>query len=146
MSGVNASGPLISLVTLTSSITGTRRFEFSVISSKRSQSSSSRRPLKSGGIALEAAGPVGQERRLGLALVAAHHQAAAVLAVVDEQVGIAQGRQPVIRGVLAKRLRHQVLVRHRDHRHPDARHPPDLRGEHAAGVDDDLGVDAAHAR
>ena len=50
-SGVKASGPLISLVTLTSSIAGTRRREFSTISSKRSQSSSSRRPLKSGGIA-----------------------------------------------------------------------------------------------
>ncbi len=50
LSGVKASGPLISLVTVISSIAGTRRFEFSTISSKRSQSSSSRRPLKSGGI------------------------------------------------------------------------------------------------
>ena len=49
-SGVNASGPLISLVTFTSSIAGTRLRELTTISSKRSQSSSSRRPLKSGGI------------------------------------------------------------------------------------------------
>ena len=51
LSGVNASGPLISLVTVMSSIAGTRWREFSVISSKRGQSSSSSRPLKSGGIA-----------------------------------------------------------------------------------------------
>ena len=50
-SGVNASGPLISFVIVTSSITGTRLRALTVISSKRSQSSSSRRPLKSAGIA-----------------------------------------------------------------------------------------------
>ena len=61
LSGVNASGPLISFVILTSSITGTRRLEFSVISTKRSQSSSSRRPLKSGGIASRPAGPSGRK-------------------------------------------------------------------------------------
>ena len=49
-SGVNASGPLMSLVTFTSSIAGTRRRALTTISSKRSQSSSSRRPLKSGGM------------------------------------------------------------------------------------------------
>ncbi len=51
LSGVNASGPLISLVTVISSIAGTRLGEFFAISSKRGQSSSSRRPLKSCGIA-----------------------------------------------------------------------------------------------
>ena len=51
LSGVNASGPLIRRVTLMSSITGTRLEEFAAISSKRGQSSSSRRPLKSAGIA-----------------------------------------------------------------------------------------------
>ena len=50
-SGVNASGPLISRVIVTSSITGTRLRALTVISSKRSQSSSSRRPLKSAGMA-----------------------------------------------------------------------------------------------
>ena len=48
---MNASGPLISFVIVTSSITGTRLRALTVISSKRSQSSSSRRPLKSAGIA-----------------------------------------------------------------------------------------------
>jgi hypothetical protein len=40
----------MSFVTFTSSIAGTRLRELMTISSKRSQSSSSRRPLKSGGI------------------------------------------------------------------------------------------------
>ena len=48
LSGVNASGPLMRRVTLTSSIAGTRRRELTAISSKRGQSSSSSRPLKSG--------------------------------------------------------------------------------------------------
>ena len=61
LSGVNASGPLISLVTVISSIAGTRRLEFSMISSKRSQSSSSRRPLKSGGIRSRPPGPSGMK-------------------------------------------------------------------------------------
>ena len=51
LSGVNASGPLISRVTFTSSIAGTRLEELLAISSNRGQSSSSRRPLKSAGIA-----------------------------------------------------------------------------------------------
>ena len=50
LSGVNPSGPLTMRVTFTFSISGTRRRELATISSKRSQSSSSRRPLKSGGI------------------------------------------------------------------------------------------------
>ena len=59
LSGVKASGPLISLVTVISDIAGTRRSELRVISSKRSHSSSSRRPLKSGGIASKPPGPPG---------------------------------------------------------------------------------------
>ncbi len=50
LSGVNASGPLIRRVTLTSSIAGTRLDELRAISSKRGQSSSNSRPLKSAGI------------------------------------------------------------------------------------------------
>lgn len=50
LSGVNASGPLMSLVTVMSFIAGTRRRELTVISSKRSQSSSSSCPLKVGGM------------------------------------------------------------------------------------------------
>ena len=61
LSGVKASGPLISLVTVIRSIAGSRRFEFSVISSNRSQSSSSRRPLKSAGIASTRPGPPGRK-------------------------------------------------------------------------------------
>ena len=34
-------------------------------------------------------------------------------------------------------------MRKRDHRHPDARHPAQLRGEHPARVHDDLGLDLA---
>ena len=57
LSGVKASGPLIMRVTFTSSICGTRRREFSTISSKRSQSSSSRRPLKSDGMSSKRRSP-----------------------------------------------------------------------------------------
>ena len=153
LSGVNASGPLISLVTVISFIAGTRRLEFSVISSKRSHSSSSRRPLKSAGIALDAAGPVRHEGRFALALVAAHHQAVAVLAVVDEQVGVAQGGEAAALAAVAvaarasrdrlERLGHQVLVGEGDQRHADAGHAADLGRVHAAGVDHDLGLDLA---
>ena len=90
---------------------------------------------------VEAAGAVGQERRLGVALVAAHHEAAAVLAEVDEEVGVAQRWQALIGGVLAKRLGDQVLVRHRDHRHADAGEPAKLGGVHPARDDHHLGLD-----
>ena len=61
LSGVNASGPLIMRVTCTCSICGTRRREFTTISSNRSQSSSSRRPLKSAGIASKLPSPPGRK-------------------------------------------------------------------------------------
>ena len=47
------------------------------------------------------------------------------------------------RVALAERLGHEVLVRERDDRHPHAGQAPDLGGEHAARVDDDLGLDRA---
>ena len=50
LSGVNASGPLISRTTSISSSDGTRTIAFSISSSKRGQSSASSLPLKSGGI------------------------------------------------------------------------------------------------
>ena len=125
MSGVNASGPLIRRVTVTSSIAGTRRREFSVISSKRGQSSSSRRPLKSAGIAVELV--LVERPRRAVALVAAHHEAGALLAEVHEQVRVAQRRQVLAGAALAERLRHQVLVGERDDRHAHAREAPDLR-------------------
>ena len=61
LSGVNASGPLINLVTVISSIAGTRRLEFSTISSMRSQSSSRRRPLKSAGMSSTSPVPPGMK-------------------------------------------------------------------------------------
>ena len=143
-SGVNASGPLMSFVTLTSSIAGTRLRELSTISSKRSQSSSSSWPLKSGGIA---SSRVRRERpRRGVALVAAHHQPAALLAEVDRAGrgrAASAGARPC---ALAERLRDQVLVGHRDDRHAHAGQPPDLGREHPAGVDDDLALDVALVR
>ena len=54
--GVKASGPLMSRVTFTSSMAGTRVRELTAISSKRSQSSSSRMPLKSAGMASSPSG------------------------------------------------------------------------------------------
>ena len=51
LSGVKASGPLMIFRSPTSAIAGTRRWELAVISSNRSQTSGSSRPLKSGGIA-----------------------------------------------------------------------------------------------
>ena len=97
LSGVNPSGPLISLVTLISSIAGTRRRELLTISSNRSHSSSSVRPLKSGGISSSPSTPFGEERGRALVLVPAHHQAAGVLAEVDQQVRVAQRRQALSR-------------------------------------------------
>ncbi len=95
LSGVNASGPLIRRVTLTSSIAGTRRDE--LLGDL----------LEAGPVLLEQAAvevlrdPVEQmlvERpRRAVALVAAHHQAGPLLAEVDEQVGVAQRRQMLAR-------------------------------------------------
>ena len=88
--------------------------------------------------------------RRAVALVAAHHDPVALLAVVDEQVGVAQRRQVAVRGArLAHRvewLRDEVLVRHRHDRHAHAGHPADLGGEHPAGVDEDLALDVAPLR
>ena len=74
-----------------------------------------------------------------VALVAAHAQPADLLAEVAQPIRVAHRRQ-VGHGAL-DRVREQVLVGHRDDRDGYARHPPDLRREHPAGVDDDLGLD-----
>ena len=50
LSGVKASGPLMTFRSPTSAIAGTRTWELAVISSKRSQLSGSNRPLKSLGM------------------------------------------------------------------------------------------------
>ena len=133
-SGVNASGPLKSLLTSAVSIAGTRRSSSGAISSNRSQSSGSSCASKPSGTPSSAHG-----RRV--ALVAAHDQAADLGAEVDEVVGVAQRRQRLERRV--ERLGDQVLVRERDDRHVDADHAPDLGRVHAAGVDHDLGPDRA---
>ena len=93
--------------------------------------------------ALEVRAAVRREGGRGGALVAAHHQTAALLAEVDEQVGVAQRRQRVLRIALAERLGHDVLVRHRHDRDAHAREPSQLRREHASRDHHDLGVDVA---
>src|SRR3954451_10050441 len=75
----------------------------------------------------------------GVALVAAHAQAADLLAEVDEVVGVAELREARIDAV--DRLGEEVLVRHRDDRDGDADEAPDLRGEHAPCIHDDLRAD-----
>ncbi len=82
--------------------------------------------------------PVERPRRR-VALVAAHAQAADLLAEVDEVVRVAQLGQSRVHAL--DRLGEQVLVRHRDDRDGHPGHPADLRGEHPAGIDDDLRAD-----
>ena len=103
-----------------------------------------------GGDRVDAAGVERPRRRV--ALVAAHHEPAGVLAEVDEEVGVAHGREVLVAESLAERLGDEVLVRHRHERDAHARHAADLGREHAAGVDHHLGLDvpavgldAAHA-
>ena len=83
--------------------------------------------------------PVERPRRR-IALVAAHHEAAGLGAEVDEERGVAH-RRHVERQ--AARAGDEILVRHRHDRDGDAGEPPELGGEHAAGVDDDLRLDVA---
>ena len=77
--------------------------------------------------------------RCWVALVAAHAQPADLLPEVDQVVGVAHRRQR--RRHAVDPLSEQVLVGHRDDRNVDPCEPADLRGEHAARVDHDLGPD-----
>ena len=95
---------------------------------------------------VEAAGSVGKERRLRVVLVAAHDEPLAVLAVVDEKVGVAQGGEALARRALADRLRHHVLVGHRDHGNTHAGEAADLGRVHPARVHDDLALDPPAVR
>ena len=131
LSGVNASGPLMTRLTPASAIAGTRRMAPSMIGSKRGHVGREELAVEVGRDAVE-------RPRRRVALVAAHAQAADLLAEVDEVVGVAQLRQAGVDAL--DRLGEEVLVGHRDDRHGDADHPADLRREHAAGVDDDVGA------
>ena len=93
--------------------------------------------------AVEPRAAVREEGGRGGPLVAAHHEPAALLAEVDEQVGVAKRGQWVLRIPLAEWLGHDVLVRHRHHRDAHAREPSELRREHAPGDHHHLGVDVA---
>ena len=95
-----------------------------------------RDPVESGAVAV-------QEGRRGLPLVASHHQAAGVLAEVDQQVRVSQRGQGVLGIAVAEGLGHQVLVRHRYYRYAHAGEPPELGGEHSAGDHHRLGLHVA---
>ena len=99
-------------------------------------------PVEVGRDAFEAGRAV-EEGRARLSFVAPHHEPAAVLAEVDEQVGIAQRRERPCRVPVAEGLGDDVLVRHRDDRDAHARQPAELGGEHAARDHDGLGLDVA---
>ena len=77
--------------------------------------------------------------RRGIALVAAHAQAADLLAEVDEVVRVAELREARMDAL--DRLGEEVLVGHRDDRHGHADEAADLGGEHPAGIHDDVGPD-----
>ena len=79
-------------------------------------------------------------------LVAAHDQAVALLAEVDEVVRVPQRGQVLAGRALPEGLGDEVLVGEGHDRDADARQAPELGGEHPAGVDDDLGLDRAPRR
>jgi len=99
------------------------------------------RPVLGQELGLEAVGHAVERPRSGVALVAAHDQAADLGAEVDQPVGVAQRGQRLQRRV--ERLGDQELVPVGDDRHLGADHPPDLRRVHAAGVHDDVGANRA---
>jgi hypothetical protein len=88
---------------------------------------------------VEVRGDAVQAEGGGVALVAAHHQAAGIATEVHEAVGVAHGRQ-VFRNRLGD-AGEQVLMRHRDDGKRDAGHVRDLGCVHPAGVDHHLGFD-----
>ena len=99
--------------------------------------------MKSWGIASRSCASSAQGA--AVALVAAHDQPASLLAEVDSRSGsrsVGRCALPVDRA-LPKRLGDEVLVGERDDRDAHAGQAADLGGEHAAGVDHDLGLDRA---
>ena len=132
LSGVNASGPLIIRLTPASAIAGTRRIAPAMICLEP-------RPVGREELAVEVGRDAVERPRRGVPLVAAHAQPADLLAEVDEVVRVAQLGQAGVDAL--DRLGEEVLVGHRDDRDRHARQPADLRREHAAGVDHDVGCD-----
>ena len=139
LSGVNASGPLMSRVTRD---VGHRR---------DAQPRALGELLEARPVLLEQAAvevrrdPVDavvvERPRRAAPLVAAHDQAVALLAEVDEVVGVAQRGQVLAGRALAEGLGDEVLVGEGHDRDAHAGQAPELGGEHPAGVDDDLGLD-----
>ena len=116
LSGVNASGPLMIRLTPASAIAGTRRTAPSMIGSKRGHVGCEQ-------LAVEVGRDTVERPRRRIALVAAHAQAADLLAEVDEVVRVAELRQAGMDAL--DRLGEEVLVRHRDDR--DGRRRPSGR-------------------
>ena len=80
--------------------------------------------------------------RLGLPLVRTQEKALRLLAQVVRGVDLPEERQLAAeRRDLGNRLRHEVLVLHRDDREVQPRQLPDLARPRAGGVHDDLGAD-----
>ena len=84
---------------------------------------------------LEALGQALDRPRLGIGLIAAHHQAADLLLPIGETVRIAQRRQ--VRRHAIDLLGDEILVLHRYERNVDAGHAPEL-ARPLAGADHEL--------
>ena len=90
-------------------------------------------------LAVEVGRDAVERPRRRVTLVAAHAQPADLLAEVDEVVRVAKLWQTRVDA--RDRLGEEVLVGHRDDRDVHADHPAELRREHAARVDHDVGTD-----
>ncbi len=115
-----------------------------------------REPARGAAQQLLESGQVGRQRTLavipgdavepagdGIRLVAAEHDAARLGLPVDEVVRVAEARHVSRQLVPRHGLQENVLVIDRRGRHGSADHGRDLRGPDAAGVHDDLRLDAA---
>ena len=132
LSGVKPSGPLIIRETPASAIDGHAP-------DRAGHDLLEPRPVGREQLAVEVGRDAVERPRRRVALVAAHAQAADLLAEVDEVVRVAELGQAGVDAV--DRLGEEVLVGHRHDRDRDAGEPADLGGEHPAGVDDDVGRD-----
>ena len=133
LSGVNASGPLISLHDV-------HPLEVGDAADRVLEQRLEPLPVLGEELPVEVRRDPVERPRRRVALVAAHDQPARLRPEVDEQRGIAHRRHV---GGEAGRLGDEVLVRHRDERHVDSRERAELLREHPARVDDHLGLDRA---